>query len=396
MSLGSRKAESERSPEGNVVYGLRPKVPLAYPADETNAWMKVRPALEQVVVFLGFLALGLIVSLSLAGATGHSPDLVLSDIFVGSIGSKESFSYTLLVTAPLLLVAVGAVITLTAGQFNIGQEGQVTLGAIGAGFIVFKIDAAPWIVITLALVAALVFGGIWAAIGALLKFTRSVDIVVTSLLMVFLAEQLMLILISGNGPLRDQAEGVFASGQVSQSPRVSESYMLSSVDLFGLRVPGGFLLALVLTAVIGFGMYHSKYGYRLRLLGHSPKVARSVGVRESRTGSLAVFWGGGFAGLAGALLLLGQTFQMHGGFSGGVGWDGLLIALAARVNAWLSIVLALIFGIMLAGGGLLGGNGVPVDIVKVMTACVVVALLCPAVAIGWIRRRRVARQVASV
>lgn len=353
------------------------------------------PAASQTGMFALFLGVGLAVGLVLSWSTGHSPAVVVSDLFEGSFGNAMSIGYTLSFTAPLLLVAVGAVICMQAGQFNIGQEGQVTLGAVGAGFVVFNVHGPGIVVIPLAFAAAAVAGGLWAGLVALLKFTRLVNIVVSSLLFVFLAEQLMVWLISGSGPLHDNGEGVLGAGTASQSPQVPADAKLPTPHLFGLDIPSSFVIAVLAAIVVAWVLRSTLPGYRLRIMGHSPVVARTIGVRESRLGSLAVVASGAFAGAAGAVILLGQSYQLHPGISSNIGWNGLLIALAARTSTGVSAVLAVVFGAMMAGGGLLGGDNVPVDIVNVMTASIVVALLCPPVVLVALRRRQKAAQVSA-
>lgn len=352
-----------------------------------------RPATEQVLAFLLLLAVGLGVGLTLAAVTGHSPGVILSTLVKGSIGDPVSLGYTLVAAAPLLLVALGAVICMRAGQFNIGQEGQVTMGLIGAGFVVFHVEGPSIVVIALSFVGAAAAGALWAYLAALLKFGRGVDIVVSSLLMVFLAEQLLVALISGNGPLHDKGDDVLGGGTASQSPTVPDSAMLTSYNIFGVEVPFAILLAVVAAILVAWFLRSTKGGYRLRILGHNPKVASTIGISESRLGSLAVAASGAFAGVAGAVILLGQSFQLNPGAASSIGWNGLLIALAARMNAGISVLLALVFGAMVASGGLLGGEGVPIDIVNVMTAAIVVALLCPPVLLAAVRRRRLRRSV---
>lgn len=354
-----------------------------------------RPATEQVLAFVAFLSLGIGVGLLLGWATGHDPGVILGDLFEGSIGSSISIGYMLTAAAPLLLVAVGAVICMRAGQFNIGQEGQVTLGAIGAGFVVFHVDASGPVTIVLAFAAAALAGAGWAFLAALLKFGRGVDIVVSSLLLVFLAEQLLTALISGDGPLHDDGDGVLGGGTASQSPRVPEKSMLPSIHILGVDVPLAFVLALVAAALVAWFLASAHAGYRLRILGQNPAVAGTIGISAPRLGSLAVAASGAFAGTAGAAILMGQSFQLNPGVSSSIGWSGLLIALAARTNAGVSVLLALVFGAMVAGGGLLGGHGVPVDIVNVITAAIVVALLCPPVLLAALRRRRIRRSVEA-
>jgi simple sugar transport system permease protein len=345
----------------------------------------------QLAVFVLFLCVGLAVGIVFSWATGHSPSVVMSDLWDGSVGSRTALTYTMQATAPLLLVAAGTVVCMRAGQFNIGQEGQVTMGAVGAGFVVLNMDGPGGLIIPLAFVSAFVFGGIWAGATAVLKFIRHVNIVVSSLLSVFLAEQLMIWMISDTGPLHDTTGGALGAAVAAQSAPIPGRTKLPTLHVGGLDIPSSFVVAVVAAILVMWALRSSLAGYRLRILGESPVVARTVGISEARLGSAAVIVSGGFAGMAGAVILLGQSFQIHSGLSSNIGWNGLLIALAARTKAGVAIVVAVVFGALTAGGGLLGTDNVPSDLVNVIIASVVVALLCPPVLLAAIRRYRVHR-----
>jgi simple sugar transport system permease protein len=336
------------------------------------------------------------VGIVLAWATGHSPAVVISDLVEGSFGSAESIRSTLAFAAPLLLVAIGTVICMRAGQPNIGQEGQVTAGAIGAGFVVFMIHGPGILIIPLAFLSAAVAGGIWAAIVAALKFTRGVNVVVSSLLLVFLAEQLLVWLINPSGPLHDNGGGVLGSGTASQSPPVPDRAIVPSLHLGSFTVPGSIIISAVLAGIVAWTLRSTLVGYRTRILGENPAVARTLGVSQPLYGSGAIILSGAFAGAAGAVVLIAQSLQLLGGVASNIGWNGLLIALAARNKIGFSALLAVVFGAMTAGGGVLGTDNVPSDIVDVMIASVVVALLCPPVVMAALRRRRARRAVKVV
>lgn len=358
---------------------------------------RLRAATGQAALFVLFLCAGLAAGVGFSWATGHSPSTVLSDLIQGSLGSGTALAYTMQAAAPLLIVATGTAICMRAGQFNIGQEGQVTLGAVGAGFVVFKVQGPGELIIPLAFAGAALAGGIWAGVTAILKFGRRVNIVVSSLLAVFLAEQLMEWLIGDTGPLHDHSGGALGAATALQSAPVPGRARLPSLDLAGVGVPSGFIVAVLVAAFIAWALRSSLPGYRLRILGESPAVARSIGIDEARLGSYTIVASGALAGMAGAVILLGQGFQMHPGLSSNVGWTGLLIALAARTRVGVCVVIAIIFGALTAGGGLLGSDNVPSDLVNIISASVVVALLCPPVVWVAIRRYRLhqAAKVAS-
>ncbi|MGP4022841.1 ABC transporter permease [Actinomadura sp. 3N407] len=339
------------------------------------------------------VALALAVSSALVAATGGSPAGAVTALYDGSLSSPAAVSSTLLYAAPLLLVAVGTCVCVRAGVFNLGQEGQVLIGALAGAGVGLRLALPGPALLVIALIAAALAGGAWAGISSLMHRFRGVNIVVSTLLMTFLAQQLVSYAVNTPWLLQETRLG---NATVSpQSNRLPENGLLGSFGEYpGLQVNGGLLLALVAAVVIAVLIARSRWGFRLTMLGLNPRAARHAGVRVAALSGTALAVSGAFAGVAGAVLLASPvgTNRLQGGISNNIGWDGLLVALVARNRPLMAIPVALLFGVLRSGGGFLASTGVPHFLVDVVKSLLVLAFVVPPVLTEALRRRRESRR----
>lgn len=344
-------------------------------------------ALYAVSIAAALVASGLLVSL-----TGGSFSAVLSALLKGSITGPGRWGLTLGVAVPLLLVALGTIISTRADLVNIGQEGQLLVGAALAALVGTTMDGSrvgAMLVVAL-LLAGIIGGSAWAAIAGGLRIWRGVPEVLSTLLLVTVAanavgyalksERLLL------APLGDRANRNQVSEQISLNSR------LGRVSLMGNEFPVSVFLALALAALVAFGLSRSVLGFRLRMLGHNPRTAQRAGVAATRYQMAAMMLSGGFAGLAGAAMLAGGDFanyQFASGFAANIGWTGLLVALVARERASAALVIAFVFACLRTGSGFLAATGVERKITGVVQALLVLALLIPPALLYLRSRRRV-------
>jgi simple sugar transport system permease protein len=240
------------------------------------------------------------------------------------------------------------------------------------------------VVLVLSLLAASAGGALWAGVVALLRYWRRVEVVISSLLLTFVGYQVLAYSLSRSFLLREHGTN---AATLDESDQLSSKVQLPRLGHYpGFNMGTGLLLAVGVAVLIGLILGRTTLGFRLRLLGQSPLVAMRVGVSAARTGTLALLVSGACAGLAGGVMLTGQAFRVTSTFSNNVGWNGLLVALVARNNAWASIAVALAFGGLQAGGGFLATTGVPTDLVNVVEALVVLAAVVPP-ALQGIQRR---------
>lgn len=300
-----------------------------------------------------------------------------------------AWTSTLLYAAPLLLVAVGACVSARSGTFNIGQEGQVLIGALFGAWVGLRLALPGPLLLVIVLVAAALAGGAWAALSSLMYRIRGVNIVVSTLLMIFIAQQVVAFAV--NTPWLLQESRIGDAIVSPQSNPLPAGALLGSVGEYpNLQVNGGLLLALVGAVVVAVALARTRWGFRLTMLGLNPLAAKHAGVRVNALGGMALAISGAFAGLAGAVLLASPVGvnRLQPGIAMNIGWDGLLVALVARNRPLLTIPVALLFGVLRSGGGFLAATGVPPFLVDVVKALLVLAFVAPPVVIAMIRRRR--------
>ncbi|MEU0486308.1 ABC transporter permease [Streptosporangium sp. NPDC006013] len=338
-------------------------------------------------------AAGVLVALSLSSlliaVTGGSPLASVQALFQGSMANWTAWTSTLLYVAPLLLVAVGACVSARSGTFNIGQEGQVLIGALFGAWVGLRLAVPGPLLLVIVLLAASLAGGAWAALSALMYRIRGVNIVVSTLLMIFIAQQVVAFAV--NTPWLLQESRIGDAIVSPQSNPLPAGALLGSVGEYpNLQVNGGLLLALVGAVVVAVALARTRWGFRLTMLGLNPLAAKHAGVRVNALGGMALAISGAFAGLAGAVLLASPVGvnRLQPGIAMNIGWDGMLVALVARNRPLLTVPVALLFGVLRSGGGFLAATGVPPFLVDVVKALLVLAFVAPPVIVAMIRRRR--------
>jgi simple sugar transport system permease protein len=263
-------------------------------------------------------------------------------------------------------------------------------GAMIGAAVGLKAPGPGWVAMVLALLASALGGAFWAGISALLKYWRRVDVVISTLLLTFVAFQVVSYAVTNPSLLREtKVAGAITNAESNMLPPDAQLPRIGTPPDFNLSM--GLFLSLALAVLVVFVMRRTRWGFRLRLLGLNPAVAHRVGVSEWRMGTTALLLSGAFAGLAGGIMLTGQVFRIQAGFSNNVGYQGLLVALVAQGNGLVAIPVAFFFGALRSGGGFLASTGVPRYLVDVVQGLLVLAAVFPP-AFQLLRRRRRATQ----
>jgi general nucleoside transport system permease protein len=322
----------------------------------------------------------------LVAATGGSWRSVFSALLDGSIRSPGAWGLTLSTAAPLLIVAVGTIAATKAGLVNIGQEGQLLLGSAFTAYFAVRLGGPGWLALIAALTAGAVGGALWAGIPAVMRYWRSVPEVISTLLLVFVAFQLVAFGLTKRWLLLDRSPMI---NHINNGEPLPADVRLPRFELFGNRVSLSVVLAVVLAVAVALFLARTAWGFRLRMLGLNPRTARRAGVSAPVVGGAALVASGAFAGLAGGVLLTAGNNgdRLTTGFSGNYGWQGLLVALLARDRPLVAIPMAFVFAALRTGSGFLAATGVERRIADVVQAMLVLALLLPP-AILTIRDRR--------
>ena len=343
---------------------------------------------EVVGLYALCIVAALLLSALIVQLTGGDSLAVFSALLDGSIRGPGRIGETLGVMGPLLIVALGAIISNRAGLVNIGQEGQLFIGAAFATYVGTRIGGPGPLVILALLVASAIGGALWAGIAAALKYRRNVPEVLTTLLLVTVAAQLAGYGLKNQWLLLAPPEGRANRQQISE--QLDPDTRIPLVTMFGNQFPISVFFALGGAALVAFLLARTVWGFRLRALGHNERTAQRAGVAASRYGAGALLVGGGFAGLAGGIMLAGGDFGNYTlvpGFPAEIGWTGLLVALVGRQRVSATIIVAFIFAGLRTGSGFVAATGVERRITDVVQGLLVLALLIPP-ALLFLRQRR--------
>ncbi len=343
---------------------------------------------EVVLLYVICLGSALALAALLVVVTGGSWTDVYQAMLDGSIRNPGRWGLTVAVSVPILLVGLGTIVSGRAGLVNIGQEGQLVIGACFGAYIGTRMVGPGPLALVVTLLAAIVGGAIWAGIAGALRYWRNVPEVLTTLLLTAVAANLMGYGLRKRFLLLAPAAGRANRNQVSE-PLPADT-RIPRITVFGNEFPVSVFLALALALVLSVILGRSIVGFRLRMLGRNPRTARRAGVPERRYGVGAMLVSGGFAGLAGGVMLAGGDFgnyQLVANFGAGIGFAGLLAALVARQRVLVLIFVAFVFGCLRTGSGFLRATGVSGRIADVVQGLLVLALLLPP-AILFVRERR--------
>ncbi len=330
----------------------------------------------------------------LVAATGGSATAVFGALLDGSLRSPGAWGLTLTTMAPLLLVAVGTIAATRAGLVNIGQEGQVLVGACFAAYIAVRLGGPGWFVITVSLLFGALGGGLWAGIAAALRSWRNVPEVLTTLLLTFVSFPMLVYGLRQDWLLADRdTERI---NHINSGEQLPADAKLPDLVVFGNRIDSGFIIALAVALLIAWVFGRTVLGARVDLLGFNPRAAQRFGIAAGPLSAAVLVASGATAGAAGAVLLSGgaASDRLVFGFTGNFGWDGLLVALLARNKVMAAIPMAFVFAMLRTGSSFLASTGVDRKMTDVVQALLVLALLIPP-AIVFVRDRRRSLRPAS-
>lgn len=335
----------------------------------SNIWPKLvtslRAALPSIIAVLGAFLVGAIALL----VTGHSPIEAYGAVLTGAFGDVFGIGQTLTQATPIIFTALAFLFAFKCGLFNIGAEGQLLVGGFTAALVGISFNGLPvFIHLPLALLAGAAGGALWGFIPGVLKARLGAHEVITTMMLSYVALYLTSYMV--NYPFK-------APGWVPQTVFVAPSAELPRI-LPPTQLSASFILAIMLTGITAYLLERTTIGYEVRAIGLNPAAAENGGINIKRGIILALVISGAIAGLGGAGEVLGVHRRFIDGFSPGYGWDGLAVALIGGLNPWGSVLAAILFGALRAGGMVMNrATGVPLDIIIVLQALVVLFVAAP-------------------
>ena len=309
-------------------------------------------------VVLAFVVAGLVMLI-----TGTNPIATYRAIFNGTglnwlfpwVSGQErtiaaqDLQQTLVSTAPLILTGLSVAFAFRVGLFNIGSQGQYTVGGVLAVWVATTFNGMnPVLHVVFAIVCAALVGGAWAALAGWLKSAFGTHEVISTIMLNWIAIWVATYLFQQNGPLQaHNAMGNPVSNTVPNNLHLPVIW--GNPDLQGLDI--GLFIGLAAAVVFWAIMNRSTLGYEVRAVGHNPDAARGAGINVARNYIVTMAVCGMFAGLAASVDVLGYEFQLSTGdiLSSQVGFLGIAVALLGRNTAVGTVAAALLFGALQTG-----------------------------------------------
>jgi simple sugar transport system permease protein len=301
-------------------------------------------------------ALNLTLALLLSGVVvillGEDPLAAVSLLVYGAFGYGEAIGYTLFYATNFILTGLAVAIAFHAGHFNIGGEGQAYVGGLGVTLAALGLGHLPGILsIPLAVAGAALFGGLWALVPGWLYARRGSHVVITTIMMNFVAAALMTYLVVN--VLIKPGQQIPESDIFAETvwlPPLAPLLAVAGLDLG--RAPVNLCLILALACCVAFAIFvwQSRPGYELRVVGQSEPAAVYAGIAPARVTMLAMTISGALAGLLAVNEILGSQHRLVLGFTGGYGFVGIAVALMGRNHPVGIVLAALLFGALYQGG----------------------------------------------
>jgi general nucleoside transport system permease protein len=257
----------------------------------------------------------------------------------GSLLGFNPIVSTLIAATPLVFGGLAVALGFKAGLFNIGVQGQLLMGVLGAVAVGVALADQPVIIAApIAFIAGTLAGAAFGFVPGFLKAVSGAHEVVTTIMLNYVALNILAAFVSG--PLR-----------VPKAPApVTYDVGHAALPIFlGKTGHVGIIIAVVAVVAVWWLLYRTTRGFEIRTAGANPDAARYAGMRPRRLIMLTMTLSGGLAGMAGAGELLGVTHQTQTSFATSVGFDAIAVALLARSNPLAIIPAAILFGAMRAG-----------------------------------------------
>jgi general nucleoside transport system permease protein len=279
-------------------------------------------------------------------AIGKSPLDFVAYVWRGGFGTAFSFQNTLQRSSPLILTALAVAIPARIGLIMIGAEGALVLGGFAAAAIAVPLIgfAPPFLTLLIMVVAGIAVGALWVGIAGYLRYARGVNETISSLLLTYIGIAIMNFFVEG--VLRD------ASNTNKPSPQpLGGAYMVGKIP--GTDVHWGFAVGVILAIALYVLMTRTTFGFAARVTGGNFRAALAQGLPVGKLIVSCAMIAGGCAGLAGFFEVAAIQGRANASLAAGYGFTGILVSFLARHNPLVIVPVAILFGGLVASGGLI-------------------------------------------
>jgi len=339
-----------------------------------------QPRWLNVVVPIASLVVSFLVIAAVLGVTGHDPITTYRRLYDAAFSNSAAWTATLMSATPLLFTGLCAAVAFRMQLYNIGGEGQLYLGALCSAGAAIWLGAGHPIVVTILVMCVCGFlgGALWALIPGVLKAFASTNEIITSLMLNYVAGQLLTYLIFDSAsPWRDIST-VQARSFPQAIPLAPDQFWPTWMP-FGIVVPFGFLLAIGVAAVLWFLFRSTRFGFEMSVIGDSERAARYAGMRTRRKILSVMAISGGIAGLGGVSQVGDFSHVLDASPTGlqgaNYGYTGIVVAALGRYNPFAVCLVGVLIGGLQNAGLFLQGADFPSGLVGVMQGIILFCVL---------------------
>jgi simple sugar transport system permease protein len=336
------------------------------------------------------VALTLVTGACLFALLGKDPLTAVTVYFIDPLTDAYSLQEIVVKATPLVLIGIGLSLCYLANAWNIGAEGQFLIGAVAGSWLAVATqgtEAGPWVLPVMLLLGAAA-GAAYALVPALLKVRFGASEILTSLMLVYVADLFLDYLV--RGPWRDPHGFNF--------PTTAEFDPVATVPVLiaGSRVHLGALIALIVVGIAWIILRRTIEGFAIRLVGAAPKAARFAGFDADRLVLITFAVSGALAGLAGIIEVAGPVGHLQPNVSPGYGFTAIIVAFLGRLHPVGILIAALFLALTFIGGeGAQISLKVPLDLTKVFQGILLFYVLaCDSLVVYRIRLLRTHRKLA--
>ncbi|MEA4849285.1 MAG: ABC transporter permease [Clostridiaceae bacterium] len=296
--------------------------------------------IKAAAIRIGAIILALIASSLFILLLDLNPADVYFKMVQGAFGTAYRTRETIVKAIPLVITSLGIGIAFRMQFWNIGGEGQIAMGAFAASFFALNMgDMSKPVLLLLMILAGMLAGGLWALIPAFFKAQWGTNETIVTLMMNYIG--LKWIMYLQYGPWKDPKSLGFP-----KIANFTDNAILPK--LLGIHI--GWIIALLLVAVVYIFMNHTKMGYEIAVIGESINTARYAGININKTIITAIMLSGGLCGLVGMIQASAVNNTLSVEITGGVGYTAIITSWLAFLNAPVILVVSFLFAALLEGG----------------------------------------------
>ncbi|MGI5966501.1 MULTISPECIES: ABC transporter permease [Anaerotruncus] len=297
---------------------------------------------------------------------GHNPFEIYGTILSGAFRSKMAIQATVKIMIPLLISSLGVTLAFKMRFWNIGAEGQIIAGAICASyFALFHSGWNHWVLILVMFAAGVIGGGLWGLIPAIFKVKWGTNETLFTLMLNYIALHMVNFL--RDGPWKDPGSQGF--------PKIARFDANAALDKV-LGVQFGWIIALVLVALVYIYLKYTKQGYEISVVGESNHTAQYAGMKVKTIMLRTMFLSGAVAGVAGMVQATGSDITLTNAVAGGVGFTAIIVAWLGQLNPISITIISFLFSVLEKGSSVIQSTyGLSIDCADVLQAVILFFVL---------------------